>query len=441
MFNRSLAVRTAVVAALLTTAPFGFATTWQVATTGSDSANGITLPYATLSKAISSAVAGDTILVHGGTYTLGSTLSISSSKNGTAAKPFTIAAFGDGTPTLDFSTQAAGARGVQLDGNYWNISGLTIANAKDNGMHITGSNNVINRLVLRNNQDSGLQLSGSGSRLPSNNLILNTDSYNNYDPANNGENADGFAAKFRGLGAGNVFRGVRAWGNSDDGFDFWGAENGLTVENSLSFKNGFNIFGDTNWQGDGNGLKLGHDSGQHLLRNNVIWGNRLNGIDVNGNALDDVGPGVIAHGVSIYNNTAYNNGAGGNGYNYNFDESFAHVLKNNIAVAGGSGNANIYAGVVSTNNSWNTGLGVTTGDFLSLVDTALIGPRLADGSLPYSDFLRLKTTSSAIDKGTNVGIAYNGLAPDLGAYEVPEPSALLSAAASSGLLLRRRRLA
>ncbi|MBB3096152.1 hypothetical protein FHR83_003822 [Actinoplanes campanulatus] len=31
--------------------------------------------------------------------------------------------------------------------------------------------------------------------------------------------------------------------------------------------------------------------------------------------------------------------------------------------------------------------------------------------------LRLASTSTLIDKGTNVGIAYTGAAPDLGAFE------------------------
>ena len=60
------------------------------------------------------------------------------------------------------------------------------------------------------------------------NLILNVDSFANYDPAKHGENADGFAAKFRDLGPGNVFRGCRSFGNSDDGWDFWAAANGVT---------------------------------------------------------------------------------------------------------------------------------------------------------------------------------------------------------------------
>ncbi|MGC4033723.1 MAG: right-handed parallel beta-helix repeat-containing protein [Tepidisphaeraceae bacterium] len=262
------------------------AATYYVSTTGSDSAAGsLANPFASLTKAVTAAAAGDTILVRGGTYNLTSTLSIGTSKNGTAAAGYTIANYAGESPVLNFSGQASGQRGIQLNANYWTVRGLTIANAKDNGINIAGSNNTLDRLVVRNNQDSGVQISASGSLTPSNNLVLNVDSYANYDPANNGENADGFAAKFRGLGAGNVFRGCRAWGNSDDGWDFWGAEKGVTVENSWSFKNGFNNFGDTDWQGDGNGLKLGHDSGQHVLRNNLVWGNRLNGIDVNGNAL------------------------------------------------------------------------------------------------------------------------------------------------------------
>ena len=44
-------------------------------------------------------------------------------------------------------------------------------------------------------------------------------------------------------------------------------------------------------------------------------------------------------------------------------------------------------------------------------------PRNADGSLPTINFLKLAAGSDLIDKGVNVGIAYTGIAPDLGAYE------------------------
>ena len=45
----------------------------------------------------------------------------------------------------------------------------------------------------------------------------------NFDPQSSGEDADGLATKFESLGSGNVFRGTRAWSNSDDGYDFWHA--------------------------------------------------------------------------------------------------------------------------------------------------------------------------------------------------------------------------
>jgi hypothetical protein len=45
------------------------------------------------------------------------------------------------------------------------------------------------------------------------------------------------------------------------------------------------------------------------------------------------------------------------------------------------------------------------------------GPRQADGSLPDIDFLKLAKNSQMIDKGVNVGLKYEGKAPDLGAYE------------------------
>jgi len=46
-----------------------------------------------------------------------------------------------------------------------------------------------------------------------------------------------------------------------------------------------------------------------------------------------------------------------------------------------------------------------------------MGPRSPDGSLPILEFLRLRDGSQLIDRGTDVGLPYNGSAPDLGAYE------------------------
>ncbi len=44
-------------------------------------------------------------------------------------------------------------------------------------------------------------------------------------------------------------------------------------------------------------------------------------------------------------------------------------------------------------------------------------PEIQTEVLPDIDFLRLRENSDLIDKGTNVGLPYNGDAPDLGAFE------------------------
>ena len=47
----------------------------------------------------------------------------------------------------------------------------------------------------------------------------------------------------------------------------------------------------------------------------------------------------------------------------------------------------------------------------------LSSSRNEDGSLPNIDFMKLVSGSDLIDKGINVGLPYNGAAPDLGAFE------------------------
>src|SRR3954466_114634 len=349
------------------------ANTYYIATSTSGTADGsIDHPFTTFSSAITKAVAGDTILVRGGTYNLSSTVSVN--KNGTAANPFNMLAFPGESPILDFrgetySATNGGQKGVNVSGSYWDIKGLTVQYAADNGVSISGSNNTIEQVVSRQNQDSGFLISGSNQ--PSNNLILNCDSYGNFDYGALGENADGFAVKFRGLGPGNVLSGVRAYDNGDDGFDFWQAEHGVTVINSWSFHNGVasTYNNPVGFAGDGNGIKLGHDSGTHVLENMLVWGNPANGIDINGNATQlEPDPPTIAHGVTILNNTAYNNG----GKNFQFDENPTtatpptnHILRNNISYLGGG--QNIVAGNTSDHNTWSGGgLAAASGDFVSL---------------------------------------------------------------------------
>jgi hypothetical protein len=52
--------------------------------------------------------------------------------------------------------------------------------------------------------------------------------------------------------------------------------------------------------------------------------------------------------------------------------------------------------------------------------TGCTGSRQQNGSLPNINFLKLAATSDLINAGTDVGIAYSGSDPDLGAYEYSE---------------------
>ena len=195
--------------------------------TGSNGNNGsVGSPWGTLQFAVDQLSPGDTLFLRGGTYNISQRVRFQGGDGGVEGSPVNLWAFPGEVPVLDFATMGASlgsssGRGLQIDDDagHLHFRGLTIQNAKDNGMHISGNNNVFEQLTLRYNADSGLQLAGTAA----NNLVLNTDSYENFDPHNQGENADGFAAKFANLGPGNQFYGNRAWGNSDDGWDLWEA--------------------------------------------------------------------------------------------------------------------------------------------------------------------------------------------------------------------------
>jgi hypothetical protein len=47
----------------------------------------------------------------------------------------------------------------------------------------------------------------------------------------------------------------------------------------------------------------------------------------------------------------------------------------------------------------------------------LLKPRKADGSLPDVKYFKLVDDSELIDAGVDVGLPYNGSAPDIGAFE------------------------
>jgi hypothetical protein len=197
--------------------------------------------------------------------------------------------------------------------------------------------------------------------------------------------------------------GCRAWHNLDDGYDFTQAGNSVEMIECRAAYSGVDdaagsITGTPNkpmprWEGDG--IKLGYeeDIGQHRAIRCLSWNNHCHGWTVRG------GP------YEIYNSAAYNNA----------EEAFSGITNNsNIRRntygfdnrLGDGGGADGYSGI-----------SVSQGDFVSLDDAGMLGPRKADGGLPEPNFLKPVQGGQLVDAGVEVGISFEGDAPDIGPFE------------------------
>ena len=387
--------------------------TYYIATNGNDLNSGASnAPFATLAKATGIANPGNLIYMRGGTYNFSSQISIS--RSGTPALPIRVRAYPGETPIMDFSTEPSSSAGIQFNsgGKCWWFYGLEIVNAGHNGIKINGgSSNIIERCVVHESGDTGIHITGASG---SYNLILNCDSYRNYDPPIGG-NADGFTAKFT-LGPGNVFRGCRAWNNSDDGWDLWQATNTVIIDNCITWSNGFNVFDDpaTNFQfnGNGNGFKLGGDYffGPHRISHSISFGNKSNGYDQNNNNS----------GLIVDNNVGWANGARNFQLNHGTNIT-PHVIRNNLSFGATISTESWRAGSLLTNNSWQVlSPGASASDVLSVSVPQAYAPRRDDGALAETPFMRAVPTGRLVNGGVDTGDPFIGSAPDIGALETPE---------------------
>jgi Pel9A-like, right handed beta helix region len=392
------------------------AANYYVATNGSDSNPGTSTnaPFATLGKAAGLAVPGDLVYLRGGRYSVSSKISLT--QIATASQPIRIRAYPGETPVLDCSAEGAGTDGISIKGNYYHLYGLVITNAGHNSIVISGSNNIVELCVSLGARNTGFHITGGngGTATPSSNLFLNCDSIRNYDAPTHGQNADGFTAKWS-LGPGNVFSGCRAWENADDGWDLWMGTQPVLITNCWAFRQGTNIFGDTAWEGNGNGFKLGGNgtATPHRLVNCLSSGNMAWGVDQNNNAA----------GQTVEQNTIWNNGSGAINLNHLGSQygtlQSSHVVRNNVAIGAVTiGGTTTYPSI-QISNTWQVLPDVNTNDFLSTDYSWAMAPRRDDGSLPDTPFMKPVPEGRLVDKGADIGGPYSGSAPDLGAYESP----------------------
>ncbi|WP_410643287.1 right-handed parallel beta-helix repeat-containing protein [Amycolatopsis sp. lyj-346] len=409
------------------------ATTYYVAPSGSDGAAGTqAAPWASIAHAQAVAKPGDTVYFRGGTYAYSRANkscasqtdrvdAITLNKSGSSGNPIRYWAYPGEKPVFDFSRMKDDCRikGFDVTGGWIHLKGLEVKGVPQNnnrnheswGVWVSGSNNTFELIDTHHHMGAGLFIQNGGG-----NLVLNSDSHDNYDLRTSngaGESGDGFGAHISAGNPGNVFRGCRAWWNSDDGFDLISAYSPVTIENSWAWRNGY-VPGTTTSAGNGNGIKAGGYGGnydsravKHTVRNSVAFLNKAAGFYANHHPLAN----------DYFNNTGYGNHPDFNmlGVTTGGAAVGRGNLRNNIAYTGTlTSNMN---GTNAANNSWNLGVTLSDAQFQSVSTAGWESARQADGSLPVRPNLRLAANSSLIDKGADVGLPYHGKAPDLGAFE------------------------
>ena len=432
-----------------------FAKTYYVSTTGDDNNVGsLAQPWATLTKGISVAIAGDTVFIRGGIYNLTSKYGITiASRSGTASDPICFFAYppdyeAGNIPIFDCSgypkdvTYLFGMRILWVQ--HIHIKGLEIRNMAqrnpgglNTGIHIEGSKHItLENMVVHN-------VGGYGNVVYISDDVLyeNCDAYDLVDPygENPGNDGDGFlwnfgndnpdSSKFHKV----TYRGCRVWDFGDNGFAGFGGQ--VEIDNCWAFSGG-------RLEGAGCGLKysigVGTDEtnpNARLVKNSIFACNGFYGISPNNNG----GNGINGQ---FYNNFLYHNGYRLNsperdkGFGYGLLFFYCEfctpggpqyeIFSNNLAYDNERGDVFDYSNQYlynHRNNSWDLpGLIVDREDFVSLDTLELRSPRKSDGSLPDINFGRLKSTSDLIDMGIDVGIDFNGTAPDLGWIETASGS-------------------
>lgn len=429
-----------------------------VASNGNDTNPGtIDQPLESIQKAQGLASPGDTIYIRGGTYQVREdqiSKVVSNlfacvtylDKSGTEGNTIKYWAYPGETPIFDFSEVKPQDRrvvGIYLIGSYIHLKGLEMTgmqttittHTESYCIYSRGNNNIYEEINMHDNVGTGLRHYSGG-----NNLFLNCDSYRNWDNVSEdgkGGNNDGFGCHPSVGSTGNVFRGCRAWFNSDDGFDIIRSGEAVVFDSCWAFYNGFS----TNFEslGDGNGFKAGgyaHDTADQLP--NTIPRNTIKFCIAVRNKANGFYSNHHLGGNDWYNNSAYQNSTNFNMLNRpsredadNIDgDGYDHVLKNNLSYKTGIGFKDFANIDTSKNtlvtNSWQLNLSLSDADFKSLDINLLTSPRKEDGSLPDIDFMRPAEGSNIIDAGTDIGFNYLGSAPDLGAFEVNYATGILN---------------
>ncbi len=413
------------------------------------------IAYNTIQKALDVVDPGDVVIVRGGTYY--PTAMTVFRRDGTSGAYIELKSYpseapvingqnvsGAGTPTWSF-------RRTQ----YWKVTGpLTLKNGRGAGLIVDESSYIDFSRIEASYNGQTAQTGGHGFFVWDGDDITfeNCDAHHNANhlwPSRGSANdrvwnqyQHGDVWRIWGGNSNIELLGCRSCNNLDDNYDLYGAtDSAVKLTNCWAAYAGKDdaegtITGIPNYvvPGDdvgseyvsvrlwwGNGFKMGYaeehnanSTANSQVTGCVSWGNLLNGFHMN------KGPSTVVNSIAFDNDES--------GFHF-YTNGVAHEMRNTWE----HGNAQpiqfydpiaeAYTTSALTNssyNSWDAGAGftVTDADFANLIDdSVMLGPRQADGSLPVSDFLSLVSGSDLIDNGLDVGLAFNGLSPDIGAFE------------------------
>lgn len=450
-----------VLACLLVSAMPMSGAVWYVSPTGNDAqAGSMDAPFAGIQRAQTAAQPGDTVYLRGGVYQMAVSQVAQykdiwayvhlMNKSGLPGAPIRYWAYPGELPVFDFSAiKPANYRitAFQVDGSYLHFKGFEVVGVQVTILEHTqsecfrnqGSYNTYEQLAMHDGQAIGFYLTKG-----SHNLVLNCDAYNNADVTSEdkkGGNTDGFGGHPGKGSVGNVFRGCRAWFNSDDGFDCISAAEAVTMDQCWAYGNGYTPAYVS--MRDGNGFKVGgHGAAptsidrlpavipSHTVTRCLAYRNKANGFYANHH---------VETGNTWLNNTAFKNKVNFNmlsqrivypGTDSAYTEDvpgIRHILHNNLSYSPTSAHVSNLGTSTESHNSFSDGMNLSlgAGDFESALETVLMaGKRQADGGLPLIGFMRPKAGGDQIDKGMDVGLPFSGTAPDLGAFEWMDTSSV-----------------
>lgn len=161
----------------------------------------------------------------------------------------------------------------------------------------------------------------------------------------------------------------------------------VTLEEVYAWGNGYNRWGFTPFEGDGNGFKLGitgNPPANHIVRNSIAFANWKKGFIDNGN------PGSLV----FERNTAWANGDIGIQM-----RSSSSVLRGNVAAVNPGSQVSLISSVSSSGNSWDASGTWSNSSFASVNPATLKGARAAGGRIQGSNFL-IPTSGQAIGATT-----------------------------------------